>query len=293
MEKDNNILDELYIAVLIEDYAGYDTGLLAQHGVSYLVEARQGNNMLRLLFDVGQSAAPLLSNSKLLGVNPLDVDMVVLSHCHYDHTGGLTEYLHAAESKRMPIIAHTSLFRPNFSTEPSFRSFGMTPASNREAIVNAGGDLILTNDSIPLFAGVITSGEIKEKVEFEKELTLSAFTLEKGNLTPDIMADELSLFFVMPKGLVILTGCSHPGIISIVETAKKLTGIENIAAVIGGFHLVSADQGRIIKTAEALKAENCVLYTGHCTGFKAEAILLEYFKEQFHKLRTGLRIIFK
>lgn len=292
MDKSKDILDELQITLLIEDYAGYDSGLLAQHGVSYLVEAKCGKHELRILFDTGQSAAALLNNASLLGLNPCDIDLVVLSHCHYDHTGGLIEFLQAAGSERMPVIAHTSLFRPNFSTKPAFRSFGMTPASNREAIVSAGGDLILTDEPISLLPGVITSGEITDRVEYEQEMTLSAYTLEHGRVITDKMADELALFFNLPQGLVILTGCSHPGIISIIEKAKNLTSIENIAAVIGGFHLVSASEPRIMKTAEALKSADCDVYTGHCTGLKAEAALLNQLTNRFHKLRTGLRINF-
>lgn len=292
MDNRKDVLDELRITVLIEDYAGYDSGLLAQHGVSYLVEAKCGKHESKILFDTGQSAAPLLNNASLLGLNPCDIDLVVLSHCHYDHTGGLVEFLQASGSARMPVIAHTSLFRPNFSTKPSFRSFGVTPANNREAIISAGGDLILTDEAISLLPGVTTSGEIIDRVEYEQEMTLSAFTLEHGRVITDKMADELALYFSLPQGLVILTGCSHPGIISIIEKAKILTNIDTVAAVIGGFHLVLASEPRIAKTAEALKSAGCEVYTGHCTGLKAEAALLNQLPNRLHKLRTGLRINF-
>jgi 7,8-dihydropterin-6-yl-methyl-4-(beta-D-ribofuranosyl)aminobenzene 5'-phosphate synthase len=290
MDRRKNVLDELSITVLIEDYAGYDSGLLAQHGVSYLVEAKSGKHESKILFDTGQSAAPLLNNASLLGVNPCEIDYVVLSHCHYDHTGGLVEFLEAAGSERLPVIAHSTLFRPNFSSKPTFRSNGMPPLNNREAIVNAGGDLILADEPISLMPGVITSGEIIDKVEYEEEMTLSSFTLEHGRVIADRMADELALYFSLPQGLVILTGCSHPGIISIIEKAKILTKIETIAAVIGGFHLVSASEPRIAKTAEALKLAGCDVYTGHCTGLKAESELLNQLSNRFYKLRTGLRI---
>ena len=293
MDKELCELDELQITVIIEDSAGFDSGLLAQHGVSFFVEARYREKRMRLLFDTGQDAEPLLHNMQLLGIDPKGMDMVVLSHCHYDHSGGLMGFLKAAGSQRLPVIAHPTVFRPNFTINPLLRTHGLFPDARRDSIEKAGGDLLLTSEPLPLFPGVVTSGEIMDIVEFEQSLTLKAYTLSEGKVIQDRLSDDLSLIFKLPAGLVILSGCSHPGIISIVEKAKNQTGIEQVAAVIGGFHLISADDQRINETLDAFSAmEGAEVYTGHCTGFKASCALSEKLKKRFHKLQTGLKITF-
>ncbi len=291
MEDRYGLLEELRITVLIEDYAGYDSGLLGQHGTSILLEASAGQSQNTILFDTGQTAEPVLHNMKLLGKDPAGIDMIVLSHCHFDHTGGLIGILGAGGFARIPVIAHPSIYRANFSLKPKLRSVGMDPESSREAVANKGGELILTEEPLPLMSGVVTSGEIRERAGFEQTPTLSLLTVKNGKMVPDLMADDLSLTFILPRGLVIVTGCSHAGIIGIVNTATRLTGVEHIAAVIGGFHLIDADQERINRTVDELMAVNPdQVFTGHCTGLKAEAKMLERFGDRFRKLHTGMKI---
>lgn len=289
------VLDELQITTIVEDSAGYDRGLLAEHGVSFFVEAVSAAKSLNLLFDTGQSAATLLHNMQMLNLNPKSVDLVVLSHCHYDHTGGLLGFLKAAGKKRLPVIAHPELFRPTFSASPKLRTHGLFPAINAEVVKSAGGDLLLTKDPLELFPGLTTSGEIKELVSFEQNPSLQSYTLEEGRLKKDSFADDLSLYCHLPGGLVVLSGCSHPGIVSIARQGQKVTGIDSLLAVIGGFHLteeVAAE--RIEQTAAWFKAKQGLkVYTGHCTGFPALKVLSRELGERFCKLYTGHKIVFK
>ncbi|MGM0653334.1 MAG: MBL fold metallo-hydrolase, partial [Bacillota bacterium] len=106
MDNDYGKVNSLEITLLLEDYAGYDEGLLAQHGISFLLEAETDEGSKTILFDAGQSAVPVLHNMETLGKDPSAVDLVVLSHCHYDHSGGLVAMLEAIGKKRVPVIAH-------------------------------------------------------------------------------------------------------------------------------------------------------------------------------------------
>ncbi|MEA1964365.1 MAG: MBL fold metallo-hydrolase, partial [Candidatus Aerophobetes bacterium] len=104
--------ESVKIYTLLEDYAGYETSFYAQHGISFLIDVKNKSLSKRILFDVGQSATPILHNMELLGINPNTIDMIFLSHCHYDHTGGLVEILKSVK-EGVPIVAHPDIFRPH------------------------------------------------------------------------------------------------------------------------------------------------------------------------------------
>jgi len=291
--QDLGTLDSLRITALIEDYAGYETELLGQHGVSFLARAESGGVTKRILFDAGQAAAPILENMKKLYVDPGSVDMVFLSHCHYDHTGGVVGLLEAVGKEGIPVLAHPEIFRPHFVADPYLRDVGMPGGNPQLAIRKAGGNPVLCRDAMKLMDGIVSTGEIQEKEPFEEEPTISLFTLEEGRRVPDPLRDDMSLVFALPDGIVVLSGCSHAGIVSIVKTARDLAGTGAVRAVIGGFHLVDADEARIRKTAEALvELDVGAVCTGHCTGLKAEAELLRRFGDRFMKLHSGWSMSF-
>lgn len=293
MDNDYGKVNSLEITLLLEDYAGYDEGLLAQHGISFLLEAETDEGSKTILFDAGQSAVPVLHNMETLGKDPSAVDLVVLSHCHYDHSGGLVAMLEAIGKKRVPVIAHPAIYRSNFVLEPEFKSFGMGPVNSAAAVEGAGGDMVLASEPFSLAPGILTTGEIKEKTSFEANTTLSMLTLDQGKMVSDTMPDDLSLVFVLEEGLVVVTGCSHAGVISIIETAMKMTGVERLTAVIGGFHLIDADDARIEATVKKFADFNFdMIYTGHCTGLQAEARLVQTFGKKFKKMHTGMKIKF-
>ncbi len=271
------------IYVLIEDYSGYESPFLAQHGVSFLLE-KDGK---RILFDTGQSAEPILHNMRLLGLDPSShIDYIFLSHCHYDHTGGLLGILRAI-GRRVPVIAHPTIFRRHFITKPYLREVGVP---FRRGDIEELAELYLTSGPLEIMEGVYSTGEIRDREEFEKT-ELEVYTIENGRTVRDELRDDMSLVAKTSEGIVVISGCSHAGIISIVKHAIRLTGDERIRAVIGGFHLIDASEERIQKTVEELQRLGVQeVYTGHCTGLKAEAALLEAYGENFHKLHSGMVI---
>lgn len=285
----SELLSSLKITVLAEDSVQYESPLLGQHGISFLLEARKQDVCRRILVDVGQNPSALLHNMSLLGIPPSSVDALFLTHCHYDHTQGTVEVLKAIGKKGLPVVAHPDTFRPHFIKDPYLRHVGVMPEDSRPKVEEAGGLLFLTTDPFPFLPGLMTTGEVRRQTDFE-EVGIPLFTMADGRMVQDRMLDDISLVAqVQNKGLVIVTGCSHAGIVNIVKHSVALTGEKRIAAILGGFHLLAASEERIGRTAEALSQFDIELISaGHCTGFKAQAALYQTFKDRFKPLQTGM-----
>jgi len=284
-----NELDSLRVTALAEDSVLYESPYLGQHGVSFLLEGKIGENTRRILVDVGQNSEALLSNMRIMNVSPSAVDAIVLTHCHYDHTKGVVNMLREIGKKDIPVIAHPDIFRPNFVTNTYFKYVGIMPDDSKENIEKAGGNLSLTKDSFVPMPGIMTTGEVKRQTEFEKVGGLK--TIENGRVKDDPMLDDISVVAnIKEKGLVIVTGCSHAGIVNIAKHAIELTGCEKIEGIIGGLHLVDASDARIKRTVEELAKLNISwICAGHCTGFKAQVELYLAFGERFSPLHTGMQ----
>ncbi|MFP4151403.1 MAG: MBL fold metallo-hydrolase [Alkalispirochaeta sp.] len=302
------MLDSLSVTIVAEDSVGYETPFLGQHGVSFFLEARSDEITRRVLVDVAQHPEPLLENMCLLGIDPESIDTVVLTHCHYDHTQGLTTILERIGRSDIPVIAHPDLFRLNFAESPELRHIGVMNGDGPEEIAAAGGRLYLVRDSLQIVPGLRTSGEVPRVTTYENKET-SLKTLRDGRIVVDEMWDELSVYAsVRGVGTVIVTGCSHAGVVNITRHAKQSdmdaaagatrpaegdSGMPRIAGIIGGFHLIEADRTRIERTVEDLALEEVAhIYAGHCTGFPAQAALYGKFGDAFTPLRTGQRFEF-
>ena len=175
---------------------------------------------------------------------------------------------------------------------PKIELIGVKSERFKEEVEELGGRWLLTREPLKLFPGVFTTGEVERVTEFERS-TLKSFMVKDGKLVEDPLIDDLSLAINLREGLIVISGCSHAGIVNIVRKAKNLAKAGKIKAVIGGFHLVNASTERIEKTLKALQKLGVEkVYTGHCTGLKAECMFAERFKEDFKKLYCGLTVKF-
>ncbi len=282
-------LRELRVTVLQDNMAGIHAGLLCQHGMSLFLEVKgEDKKYNNFLFDTGPSAIPVLKNMSILGKNQHDLNLIFLSHCHFDHTGGLVGILEKINKSRIPIVAHPDIFRINISDKGLFCSVGMGPNCTLEAIKKAGGEMVLADQPLVLMPGVLTSGEIKERVEFERSHITHLKTIRNGTIVPDHMADDVSMIFVRSEGLVIITGCAHAGIINILKKVSAEFPGKAIQAVLGGFHLVDRDENLLEKTVADFK-EMKVQKAGptHCSGETAKKIFKREYGTDFISLSVG------
>ena len=278
------------ITVLIEDTKNSaKPNLHAKHGLSFFITAAIDNKKVTMLMDTGSSSELLLHNINVLDVNLEDVNAVVLSHGHYDHTGGLIDALKHIK-KRVPVIGHPIVFTPKLGMMPHIRLIG-APFMCSDVESN-GGVPILTIDPVKIADGITTTGQVPRTTNFEH--VKGFWTIHDARLVDDIVLDDQSLVIdVEGKGLVIVAGCAHSGIINTIKYAQKITGNSKVYAVLGGFHLVSLDDKSIQATVDKLKKINPVFIGPcHCTGKKASKKIADVFGARFRALHTGDTIEF-
>lgn len=261
---------------------------IAEWGLSVLVEA----DGWKILFDTGSGTAAM-HNANLLGLDLRQIDCLVLSHGHFDHTGGLLDFIRRTGPKK--VIAHPDIWARKYGSldDSPPRYIGIPHA--REALESSGADFRLSREPVKITDRIMTTGEVPMVTDYE--IIEKYLRVKEGDeLKPDPLADDLSLVIDTDYGLVVILGCAHRGIVNNLLRAKSITGKDTIYAAIGGTHLVHADQARLEKTAVAL-LEMGVQHLGvsHCTGFYASSYLAEVFGDRFfqNNAMTTLELPFK
>lgn len=267
--------------------------LRAEHGVSMLVTVERDGHQASFLFDTGTSPDGVLHNLDVLQVNLSHVQALVLSHGHTDHAAGLEGLLEHYGQWRLPILLHPEAFRLRRIIYPDGRVTDMIPPS-RQDLEREGIDLIAERGpSFLLEDSVLVTGQIERTTEFEKGQPTNHAWID-GQWVPDpwIYDDQAVVMHLRGKGLVILTGCGHAGVINIVRDARRLTGVEPIHAIIGGFHLTGAYFDPIIApTVAALKQiAPAVLVPEHCTGWKAQVAIARELPDAYTPNSVGTRM---
>jgi 7,8-dihydropterin-6-yl-methyl-4-(beta-D-ribofuranosyl)aminobenzene 5'-phosphate synthase len=274
--------------------AHFGPQLRAEHGVSMLVTTYSNGNKDSFLFDTGVTLDGVLHNMDVMEVKGNELHAVVLSHGHTDHTRGLMGFIKRYGRPRVPIVLHPDAYLKRKNIQPDGHESEHIPPSKKDLeaedvqIIEERGPTMLIADH------ALVTGQIPRTTTFEKGSPRQVALID-GKWQPDpwIHDDQAIVINVKEKGLVVLTGCGHAGVINTLKCARELTGVSQVHAVIGGFHLTGPIFEPIIEpTIQALKEFNPgVIVPEHCTGWKATHLIAREFPEAFVPNSVGTRMV--
>ena len=273
------------VTVIMENCVYSGRALTAEPGMSLLLET----DGRKLLIDTGVSAA-MVGNLTALGVHPREIDAVVISHGHWDHTGGLERLLLLA-GKRLPIYIHPLAFQERYTLSGGARRHAGIPFS-REELASLGADFCWTGQPLQLSDTLWVSGSVPRVFAGEAgdpHLTLAGEAGQEDKI--DSVSDDMSLFYRGRQGLTVISGCAHAGLMNTVTYGLKVTGCERLQGWIGGTHLgmVGAGQQQIALDALA-KWRPEILAANHCTGFLMQAEIQRRFPAAYRAAAVGCTI---
>jgi 7,8-dihydropterin-6-yl-methyl-4-(beta-D-ribofuranosyl)aminobenzene 5'-phosphate synthase len=265
---------------------------LAEHGFSALISFAQNGREHRVLFDTGMTPSGLVENARRLSLDLKDTEAIVLSHGHFDHTTGMDGLFQTLGGGGMPVYLHPEAWTRRRVVVPGREPFEI-PTPSKGAIRGAGFEVIEEKQPSFLFEGsLLVTGEVDRTTEFEKGFPIHQARRD-GDWQPDplILDDQAVILNVRDRGLVVLTGCGHAGIVNIVRYARKLTGIDKVYAVLGGFHLNGPLFEPIIPAVLDSLAGFApeVMVPAHCTGWKAVHAIAARFPDAFIQNSVGTR----
>jgi 7,8-dihydropterin-6-yl-methyl-4-(beta-D-ribofuranosyl)aminobenzene 5'-phosphate synthase len=273
--------------------------VMAENGISFLAEIHYGNNAYRLLFDSGFTSTVIRHNMRNLNIQPSTIDHIVISHGHPDHCGDLPGVLRDI-GHPVPVAVHPDAFWPRYL---QLKTGEVCPylnhSINQRAWEDAGGRLVLNERAAEVGPAVIATGYIERSVPFEPPTPVAdsgaiLYHIRNGESQLDVVPDDQAVAInVKGKGLVVLTGCAHAGIINSIHAAQAATGVKQIYAVFGGFHLgfPGVPEENTQRTIEALRVlKPQILSPMHCTGFNAISAIRDALRDVFLLQTVGTRI---
>ncbi len=262
------------LKVLVDNNTIIDKYYFGEPGISFIVEVNEN----KILFDMGYSDI-FIRNAFKMGETLRDIDKVVFSHGHMDHTWGLDPYIRLMSEweteklkyKRPTLVAHKELF-----LNRRFEGFNEIGSLVSEDKASRHFDMNLTNEPLKLTEGLWFLGEIERKHDFEGDVAVGE-VLRDGGWKPDLVKDDTAIACESDGGIVVITGCSHAGICNIIEQAKKVTGVDKIVGVIGGFHLMDGNSTQVVETGKYFEKNGIKeVYASHCTCLAAKIKLSGY-----------------
>lgn len=268
--------------------------LLAEHGFSALVTLEKDGRTRQILFDTGVSPNGMIENMSRLDIDPKDVETLVCSHGHFDHTVGLGGFIKAIGGRaNLPVLLHPEFWSRRRIAVPG-RDPIEIPSTSKQALLGAGFDIAEEKQpSFLLDRSLLITGEVDRTTDFEKGMPIHQ-AFHDGEWQPDplILDDQALIADVRGKGLVVLSGCGHAGIVNTTRYAQKLTGVDDIYCIVGGFHLSGPIFEPIIGPTVAALAEldPTIIMPAHCTGWRAQHMLAAALPDAWVQTSVGTRL---
>jgi 7,8-dihydropterin-6-yl-methyl-4-(beta-D-ribofuranosyl)aminobenzene 5'-phosphate synthase len=277
----------------ISPESGVPDALIAEPGFSALVRIEREGSERTLLFDTGVSPYGMVENMRRLGISPFDIEVIVLSHGHWDHITGMEGLARALGPTRLRVMIHPEFWNRRRISFPGLEPAEL-PATSRPALEGMGFEIV--EDRQPSFlldGATLITGEVDRTTAFETGFRgHEAFRGAAWQPDPLILDDQALVVRLRDRGLVVVSGCGHAGIVNTVRYARKLTGENAVAAIIGGFHLSGPMfEPMIGPTVEALaELSPSLLLPAHCTGWKAMQQLATRLPDAFVISTVGTTI---
>ncbi len=287
--------------------------LLAEHGFAALIDLKGAG--VRILWDAGITQTALMENVRRMEIDLTTVDRIALSHGHGDHFAAMTDVIRMiaeppssrcwdkdatmeeirswVQGRKVPFIAHPAAFRERWGIDEDGTKYGPGIAP-RDEWKAAGADIILSDGPYELGPGCWTTGAVP-RLSFEQAGTPSSRAYrEDDEFIRDYMEDDQSIVIhVKDKGLVIVSGCAHSGIVNTVNYARGISGVDKVWAILGGFHLAPADDEEIQHTIDEIKKlKPAMVVPTHCTGFKAISQFASQMPDEFVLGVVGTKYLF-
>jgi len=257
---------------------------IAEHGFSALVTVTKGDAEHRFLFDAGTSPDGVSENMRRLDIDPSSIEAIECSHGHFDHTAGIDGLIRVLGQANLPVLIHPHFWRRRRIVLPG-REPRELPTTSRPALTGAGFEIIEERQPSFLFGrSVLITGEVPRVTGYEPGFPVQQ-AWANGGWQPDplVLDDQGMIINVRGKGLVVLTGCGHAGVVNIARYASRLTGGQPLYALLGGFHLSGPLYEplipRVLDDLAALSPS--VLVPAHCTGWRAQHAMSSRFPEAF------------
>jgi 7,8-dihydropterin-6-yl-methyl-4-(beta-D-ribofuranosyl)aminobenzene 5'-phosphate synthase len=269
--------------------AGKMPDLRAEHGLAHLVEITRGGDQFTMALDFGLTPDSMNHNFRELALDPASIDALGLSHGHRDRWGGLTGFLHSWRRrlrKDLAFYGGVDHFRPRWQQRGERRVY--SGRLSRDELERYEIDVRLVAKPTPMAEGLWLSGEMHATEDWET-IPSNLRVEEEGELLQDTFIGEQTLVAnVRDRGLVVVTSCSHRGIVGICRNAVRFTGIPKVHAVIGGFHLSGLDDARITRVVDAFRGLDVEhIVPQHCTGIEAICAVMQRLPGRFTASSVG------
>ena len=267
------------VTILCENCVFRNIGAIAEHGWAVFIETDQGN----FLFDTGQGKS-IVNNAQYFNKDLSTIKGIIISHHHIDHTGGLLDVL--GQIDKVKVYSHPGLFKNSYVIDKGKqRNVGIP--FRREILESRGAQFKFNTSFREIAPGLMLSGEIPRLTEFEKGSKRFLLKTNEG-YAQDLIFDDQTLIVNTEKGLIIILGCSHSGMINIINHIIDKTGQNHIRTIIGGTHLGPASEETKEKTIQALKKFDIEkIGVSHCTGLETSMRLFQEFGDRFFICNVG------